>query len=200
MIILRYAGAGKHTWTRFLARSASTSPRPNLPFPQRQPIWNTESIPYTLSTHIIPATYLRRTPNIQLPAPLADAGLDKTERKAIVKTNEAKLRLLRDQLEDLRTTTLYPKQLWICLNRYVKTSGPRTNGLTLVLGHANGFNKEAGIYSQFLASIDIQPTDMGAYISPPSWFLSSCRRDMGLGSCTARRLCAPQRWAVEFTM
>lgn len=110
--------------------------RPALPTPQRTPSFNA---PYTLSTHLIPACYLRRGRFLPVPPPLP-SNAPKDERARILKAYKHDLRIERGQM----LTDGYPKVLWNCVNRYARnglTSKNRT-GLTLFFAHANGFPKE----------------------------------------------------------
>ncbi|KAK7461031.1 hypothetical protein VKT23_008959 [Stygiomarasmius scandens] len=123
---------------------------PKLPTPQRKPIWaNDGRIPYTLTTHIVPAAYWREEPDVELPqTPKEDGKLNKEERRRLVEQGEQRLRELRREAREeiaklngkvgARGQT---KVMWLCLNRYVRTS-PVEGGSTLFFSHANGFNKE----------------------------------------------------------
>ncbi|KAF5352017.1 hypothetical protein D9758_009423 [Tetrapyrgos nigripes] len=123
---------------------------PQLPAPQRKPIWaNDQRIPYVLTTHIVPAAYWREDPDVDLPqTPSEDGNLTKEERRKLVQTGEECLRKLRTEANEERTrlngkigASGQTKVLWICLNRYVRTS-PVEGGNTMFFAHANGFNKE----------------------------------------------------------
>ncbi|KAF9472712.1 hypothetical protein BDN70DRAFT_886700 [Pholiota conissans] len=110
--------------------------RPNLPSPPRQPSFTGR---WNLSTHLIPACYLRTTRPTPEPV-LPPQHVPKDERKRL-------LVQARWELEELRTSRVtdgYPQVLWNCLNRYVRTDiGERGRpGLTLAFHHANGFPKE----------------------------------------------------------
>lgn len=101
---------------------------------------------YTLSTHIVPAAFTRTTPDIPYPAgcefPTGETREDKGKR----------IRKLRDVYFDPkirhwdgRLPGQSEKQLWSCLNRYVRKGRQTAKGtkkLTLFLAHANGFPKE----------------------------------------------------------
>ncbi|KAF9069692.1 Alpha/Beta hydrolase protein [Rhodocollybia butyracea] len=116
-------------------------PRPDLPTPQRKPIWDGDTrIPYNLSTHIVPAAYHREDSDVELPGLLpSDGSMSKEERKAFVQKSEATLREIRRTYEE---TGYKPQQklLWLCLNRYYRTSDVK-GGYTLFCAHANGFHK-----------------------------------------------------------
>jgi hypothetical protein len=133
-------------------------PLPPLPSPPRKPLWSKSTgsaIPYDLSTHIIPAAYIRSSDTIELPkipSDLPDSTTSKEERGRMVKEAERRLRELRAE-EDMKDVygkgTGYERVMWICLNRYYRRdSSPslsppgRKKDLTLFLAHANGFHKE----------------------------------------------------------
>ncbi|KIK55520.1 hypothetical protein GYMLUDRAFT_87577 [Collybiopsis luxurians FD-317 M1] len=119
-------------------------PKPELPSGQRSPIWHEDkSIPYALTTHIVPAAYLREDPDDVLPeSPSADGKISKDERKILVEKTEARLREMRRKYED-EERRRQEKALWVCLNRYVRTETSKKGGYTLFFAHANGFHKEA---------------------------------------------------------
>lgn len=128
---------------------ALPSPLPHLPSAQRKPIWDGDSrIPYSLTTHIVPTAYLREDedielPEMPLPAPSSrsrSAASSKEERKSFVAKAEEKLREIRRGYEDSGRKA-QQKVLWLCLNRYVRTSKSK-GGYTLFFAHANGFHKE----------------------------------------------------------
>ncbi|THU87214.1 alpha/beta-hydrolase [Dendrothele bispora CBS 962.96] len=125
--------------------------KPDLPSLLREPFWN--SLPshpaYSLSTHIIPAAFLRSTPEIDLPVPPHPSANKETRYKHVQAGVERLLELRRE--ESLRTQQVdsppsFERRLWICFNRYVRkdlSSKIRPKkGLTLICAHANGFNKE----------------------------------------------------------
>jgi hypothetical protein len=91
---------------------------------------------FTLSSHIIPAAYLRTLPYAPTPSPFPP-NTPKAERMAQNEQMRAKLRTLCAP----PPSTGHPMTLWICLNRYVR-KGVKGTGLTLFLAHANGFPKE----------------------------------------------------------
>ena len=117
---------------------------PSLPSPPRKPAFDA---PFTLTTHLFPAPYLRTGRlNLPLPKPL-DVGATKEERRR--KSAEMTLQLLdwgNDTTAGL--TDGYPLVLWNCVNRYAKKdlSSSNKTGVTLFFVHANGFPKEV---SQF---------------------------------------------------
>ena len=110
---------------------------PALPSPPRKPAFDA---PFTLTTHIFPAAYLRTTRLIPLPK-LPAAGATKEERSQVLA--ESALQLL-DWNNDITKSDGYPLVLWNCVNRYVKKDLDLSNktGLTLFFAHANGFPKE----------------------------------------------------------
>ncbi|KAG6907042.1 hypothetical protein DXG01_010813 [Tephrocybe rancida] len=113
-----------------------TLSRPSLPSQARKPSFNA---PYTLSTHIFPAAYLRTTELVSQPSP-PPGNASKAERQASADA-------ILQELEDLRVS-LEPRGakrvLWNCANRYVRDglNGEPANGVTLFFAHANGFPKE----------------------------------------------------------
>ncbi|KAF9078445.1 Alpha/beta hydrolase family-domain-containing protein [Rhodocollybia butyracea] len=113
--------------------------RPDLPSLQRKPIWEGDNrIPYSLSTHIVPAAYHREDDDVILPAtPPSTGSMSKEEREKIVQTSEIRLR-------EIRRNGGKPQEkvLWLSLNRYFRTT-TKKGGYTLFLAHANGFHKEA---------------------------------------------------------
>ncbi|KAF5348071.1 hypothetical protein D9758_010029 [Tetrapyrgos nigripes] len=124
---------------------------PQLPTPQRKPIWaSDERIPYTLTTHIVPAAYWREEPDTGLPqAPSRSDDLTKEERMKLVRITEQKLRQLRQEANEEKAKLngkigagRHQEVLWLCLNRYVRMS-PVEGGHTLFFAHANGFHKES---------------------------------------------------------
>jgi hypothetical protein len=115
---------------------------PVLPSPPRKPAFDA---PFTLTTHLFPATYLRTSKSLPLPKP-PPAGATKEERHRVFA--ETTLQLL-DWGND--TTMVmddgYPLVLWNCVNRYVKNDLNEFNktGVTLFFAHANGFPKEVSL-------------------------------------------------------
>ncbi|KAG5351233.1 hypothetical protein C0989_007351 [Termitomyces sp. Mn162] len=114
----------------------SLSPPP-LPSPARRPAFDA---PYTLSTHIFPAAYLRTTEYVR-PPPSPPTGGTKAERQAYANTVARKLKDLRGSLSPRGTKQV----LWNCANRYVKIGldEKQASGVTLFFAHANGFPKES---------------------------------------------------------
>jgi hypothetical protein len=112
---------------------------PVLPSPPRKPAFDA---PFTLTTHLFPATYLRTTKLIPLPKlPVPAVGATKEERRRVLAGSA--LQLL-DWGNDTAVTDGYPLVLWNCVNRYVKKDLDLANktGVTLFFAHANGFPKE----------------------------------------------------------
>jgi hypothetical protein len=95
--------------------------------------------PYSLTTHIFPATHLRTSSNVPVPLPPPE-NATKAERLECFKKTTEKLRDLRVTMDPQGV----PQVLWNCANRYARTDldGKRTNGVTLFFAHANGFPKE----------------------------------------------------------
>ncbi|KAH9474764.1 Abhydrolase domain-containing protein mpaH [Psilocybe cubensis] len=125
-------------------------PLPSLPSPPRQPNF---SAPYTLTTHLFPACYLRSTRPAPVPTP-PSPSLSKDERKQFLKETRKEL----DRLRTFKETDGYPRVLWNCVNRYVKNglNEKQANaGVTLFFAHANGFPKE--IFEPTLAHLLSSP-------------------------------------------
>ncbi|KAF9530598.1 hypothetical protein CPB83DRAFT_850607 [Crepidotus variabilis] len=113
---------------------------PELPCPQRKPAFD---VPFTLSTHIIPAAYIRTTTPVPVPDSLRQ-DTSKDEKRQGIKH-------IHKYMENARKISLsgsegYPQALWNCVNRYTRNnsngSGPSTQRITLFFAHANGFTKE----------------------------------------------------------
>ncbi|KAK7037795.1 hypothetical protein VNI00_010756 [Paramarasmius palmivorus] len=125
---------------------------PKLPSGQRKPIWADDSrIPYTLTTHIVPAAYWRDDPDVELPpVPQEGDSTTKEERLKLAIEGEAQLRKIRAELEakaisqakEGKRRSGKERVAWLVLNRYVRTVETQKPGLTLFCAHANGFNKE----------------------------------------------------------
>ena len=111
---------------------------PVLPSPHRKPAFDA---PFTLTTHLFPATYLRTTRPIPLPK-LPGAGTTKEERRRML--SESASQLVDWGNDTGAVTDGYPLVLWNCVNRYVKRDLDLSNktGVTLFFAHANGFPKE----------------------------------------------------------
>ena len=118
---------------------------PILPSPPRKPAFDA---PFTLSTHLFPAVYLRTTRPTPLPSPPA-AEATKEERRQVLA--ETALQLLDWGNDTSAVTDGYPLVLWNCVNRYVKNDLDMSNktGVTLFLAHANGFPKEVSYMKYF---------------------------------------------------
>ena len=118
--------------------------RPILPSPPRQSAFDA---PYTLTTHVFPAAYLRTTAHVPVPSPPPENATKAERLKFFTKT--------RQELTDLRTTIEpqgVPQVLWNCVNRYVRADldgnkRTSTKGVTLFCAHANGFPKEVSTLS-----------------------------------------------------
>ena len=111
---------------------------PLLPSPSRKPAFDA---PFTLTTHLFPATYLRTTRLVPLPK-LPVVGTIKEERRRVLA--ETATQLLVWSNDTSAVTDGYPLVLWNCVNRYVKKDLDLSNktGVTLFFAHANGFPKE----------------------------------------------------------
>ena len=110
---------------------------PVLPSPPRKPAFDA---PFTLTTHLFPATYLRTSRPVPLPK-LPAAGATKEERRRVLAETASQL---LEWGNDTAETDGYPLVLWNCVNRYVKKDLDLSNktGVTLFFAHANGFPKE----------------------------------------------------------
>ena len=110
---------------------------PVLPSPPRKPAFDA---PFTLTTHLSPATYLRTTRLVPLPK-LPAAGATKEDRRRMLAESASQL---LDWGNDITESDGYPLVLWNCINRYVKKKLDLSNktGVTLFFAHANGFPKE----------------------------------------------------------
>uniref|UniRef100_A0A0W0F7K7 AB hydrolase-1 domain-containing protein n=1 Tax=Moniliophthora roreri TaxID=221103 RepID=A0A0W0F7K7_MONRR len=137
---------------------------PKLPCGQRKPIWENDSrIPYSLTTHIVPAAYWRDDPDVELPRVLQEDASTKEERMKLASEGEGKISSLRAEFE--AEALLRAKEgkrrngkeriAWLVLNRYVRTIETQKQGLTLFCAHANGFNKE--IWEPTLATLLSSP-------------------------------------------
>ena len=163
---------------------------PALPSPSRKPAFDA---PYTLTTHMFPASYLRTTRLAPEPKPVP-ANLPKAERQRLLLAS----RLHLDVLRTSKVTDGYPRVLWNCVNRYVKSdleSGKsKKTGITLFFAHANGFPKEvcSSCCSPFLSNTEylfvFQMVDIRTYFKLSSFFTrrQGNRRGLGLGVCAAR--------------
>ncbi|KAF4608019.1 hypothetical protein EYR40_000360 [Pleurotus pulmonarius] len=132
--------------------SSLTTPPPALPSPQRSISPNS---PFTVSTHIVPAAWLRSTPYVPLPSPREESAA-KEERKKAAQEMLDFLNKVRDETASARPEEGYKWVLWNAVNRYVKKGPVNPNGLTLFFVHANGFNKE--IWETVLHEIFSSPT------------------------------------------
>ena len=139
------------TWNKFPVRDVlpiypppepfAGSDLPVLPSPPRKPAFDA---PFTLTTHLFPAPYLRTSKFIPPPKP-PSAGASKEERRRISAESAERL---REWGNDTTVTDGYPLMLWNCVNRYTKKDLNLSNrtGVTLFLAHANGFPKEVSLY------------------------------------------------------
>ena len=104
--------------------------------------------PYRLSTHLVPAAYLRTAWNAPLPDVRSvgggGGGVGTEAKEERVKTMEAVYEAICDNCVHAGAgTDGHPSVLWNCVNRYVR-EGVRDGvvGATLFLAHATGFPKE----------------------------------------------------------
>ena len=116
---------------------------PLLPSPPRKPAFDA---PFTLTTHLFPATYLRTTRPVPLPK-LSAVGTIKEERRRVLAETASQLLVWSNDTSAV--TDGYPLVLWNCVNRYVKKDLDLSNktGVTLFFAHANGFPKEVSYES-----------------------------------------------------
>ena len=124
---------------------------PVLPSPPRKPAFDA---PFTLTTHLFPATHLRTGRLIPLPKRPA-AGAAKEERRRVLAESASQL---IDWGNDTATVADgYPLVLWNCINRYVKKDLDLSNktGVTLFFANANGFPKEVSYECEILKDIYI---------------------------------------------
>lgn len=105
--------------------------------------------PFDVSTHIVPAAWLRTTPYIPLPK-MRNQHSRTEERKNAAVELQAFLSKVRSEasatIPGKRRYQGHKRLLWNAVNRYVKKGAiERSNGgsaLTLFFAHGNGFNKE----------------------------------------------------------
>ncbi|PCH38438.1 hypothetical protein WOLCODRAFT_130894 [Wolfiporia cocos MD-104 SS10] len=96
---------------------------------------------FVLTTHLIPAAVPRTIPDVPLPVQPAWTP-DKEQWKAAV--SEMSDGMVAMRYKQWNGELILPpsrKQLWACLNRYVRKDN-NGNGVTLFFAHANGFPKE----------------------------------------------------------
>lgn len=94
---------------------------------------------YTVSTHVIPGSYLRHTPLISPPS--APPGSTKDERLESADKIRDEMTNIRVQAWEGKLETSRQAVLWNCINRYIPKKESK-GGVTLLLAHANGFPKE----------------------------------------------------------
>lgn len=160
--------------------------------PRRSIFQNTN---YVLTTHLVPAAYLRATSPAPPPPAAAARTSSKEERRV---RNAERSAWVSAQAEGPHTP--HERVLWSAVNRYVRrdVSDGRGNGRTLFLAHANGFPKEVGecLTQHALWSLDwLLFVDLGAgFVGFFSDSKQCCdRRDMGLGGHSPRRIFRAQR-------
>jgi hypothetical protein len=94
---------------------------PDLPTPQREGlrlIDRSRGYEYTLKTHIVPAAWLRSTPDVGYPTGCGVGGLQERGGLSRVREEmlETKKRYLRGELPEGKDE----RQYWVCVNRYVR--------------------------------------------------------------------------------
>ena len=119
--------------------------------------------PYTLSTHLIPAAYLRTSWHAPVPT-MSDVEM-KDER---VKMLEKTFQTILDNCSSSPSKEAggHPNVLWNCLNRYVKRGldTSSSTGITLFMAHATGFPKEVrGESLSFKLGFACNLPDLGTY-------------------------------------
>jgi hypothetical protein len=124
---------------------------PGLPTPQREGlrlIDRSRGYEYTLKTHIVPAAWLRSTPDVGYPTGCGVGGLQERGGLSRVREEmlETKKRYLRGELPEGKDE----RQYWVCVNRYVRNrleekERKGRKRLTLFLVHGNGFGKEVSM-------------------------------------------------------
>ncbi|KAJ7709674.1 Alpha/beta hydrolase family-domain-containing protein [Mycena rosella] len=139
--------------------SALPTPLPSAPPPQPFP-----NPAYTVSTHLVPAAYLRSTPPAPPPPPPAAASAPKAERQA---QNALRVAWVAAQAAGPRGR--HARVLWSAVNRYVRTDAAdgRGAGRTLFLAHANGFPKE--VWEPALLDLLARPGPGGAVDEVWAW-------------------------------
>jgi len=121
---------------------------PPLPSPPRKPAFDA---PYTLTTHMFPASYLRTTRLAPEPKPVP-FNLPKAKREKLLLDT----RMYLNDLNASRVTVTdgYPRILWNCVNRCVKSDlengKSQKTGMTLFFTHAVGSPKEVCCCCSFL--------------------------------------------------
>ncbi|KAF8734669.1 hypothetical protein AX14_003179 [Amanita brunnescens Koide BX004] len=124
-------------------------PLPALPSPHRAPQIHPS---FALSTHIVPAAYIRSSPHVPrpppsiMPAPSLGTGKKPIKEEKLRKATEVRNWLLEAREKDADDGAGYKSVLWNCVNRYYRIDSGRGRatgrGLTLFFAHANGFPKE----------------------------------------------------------
>lgn len=150
------------------------SPPPNLP--PRPPLLHPDS--YTVTHHVVPAAYPRRWK--ECTGSLSRGSHPFRHRPVPLPVDESKVERRNRMVEETRTAimtrfdaTLWterevekerPPGLWMAAERWVR-KGTIGEGVTLLMAHATGFNKEAshsikGGYSQMDKLINRRKTDV----------------------------------------
>ncbi|KAM6489266.1 Alpha/Beta hydrolase fold [Amanita muscaria] len=116
---------------------------PPLPSPQRQPLVHPS---FRLSTHLVPAAYLRTTRYVSPPPASFLPNWRMAKEEKLKKANETRGWLQQVKGSDAVGKKGYERVLWICVNRYYRLDLDKQRGngkgLTLFFAHANGFPKE----------------------------------------------------------
>lgn len=149
-----------------LDNSSPPPPPPPLPCPPRaQPF----SRFFSLSTHIVPAVYLRRGPCVPVP----DLSILLKKKKdgddeGVVKVRRELQRNARDP--GIRAEKHENRRLWNVVNRYVNTALTTTttttnsNGLTLFFACAGGLPKEVSCMCVICLSLSVQGLSLDCVI------------------------------------
>ena len=105
---------------------------PVLPSPPRKPAFDA---PFTLTTHLFPATYLRTTKQFPLPN-IPPAEATKEERRRV--SAEVTFQLLDWGNDTTLMTDGHPLVLWNCVNRVKKDMNmSNKTGVTSFFAHAH---------------------------------------------------------------
>ena len=115
---------------------------PSLPSPQRQPCVHPS---FKLSTHLVPAAYLRTTRHVASPPASIMPDWKMQNAEKLQKGKETRRWLIDVRGSDSEGKKGYERVLWICVNRYYRFEENKKRGekgVTLLFAHANGFPKE----------------------------------------------------------
>ncbi|KAF8631740.1 hypothetical protein AX15_002221 [Amanita polypyramis BW_CC] len=122
-------------------------PLPPLPTPQRSPNVHPS---FVLSTHLVPAAYLRATRQVESPPPsmMPSGDSSLTRRERMHKLIQVREWLLNVRGADAEGKRGYERVLWASVNRYRRLDlgelarKRKTRGFTLFFAHGTGFPKE----------------------------------------------------------